>query len=438
MIWINSLLTLAAVLTVAGITAIFSPLAALVVMAVALIVIVWLNALNTSRLHDWLLAPQSRAVPEGSGVWGEMFDRLARFVTGEQLAREELADQIEQIRESLDRLPDALVVLDPDNGIQWCNSPADKLLGIAGSKRPITQFIRHPEFGRYLSEGDFDQPLEIELGARPGRVYEMRVHDTEDDMRLLISRDITDQAMLNQMRSDFVANVSHEIRTPVTLIGGFAETMLDITLDPAKQREYLDTILHNSRTMQRLVDDLLTLSSLEATDTTGLDEIIRLDRLFDTLAGEARDLSNGRHEICCDPPAGIGIVGRMSEIESAIRNFLTNAVRYTPEGGKISLLWAQRDKQGWITVRDDGIGIAAEHLPRLTERFYRVDRGRSRATGGTGLGLAIVKRIANRHNASFHVDSELGSGSAFSLVMPGARIQATDDHATGADRHEEV
>jgi len=425
MIRINSLLAVAAVLIVAGITAIFSPLAALAMMALALIVVVWLNALNTTRLHDWLLAPQTRAVPEGTGAWGEMFDRLARFVSGEKLAREELEDQIEQIRESLDRLPDALVVLDAGNGIQWCNSPADDLLGIAGSKRPITQFIRHPEFGRYLSEGNFDQPLEIELGARPGRVYEMRVHDTEDEMRLLISRDITGQAMLNQMRSDFVANVSHEIRTPVTVIGGFAETMLDINLEPEKQREYLDTILHNSRTMQRLVEDLLMLSSLEATETDGLDDEIKLDRLFNTLASETRDLSNGRHEICCDPPHDINIIGRTAEIESAIRNLLTNAVRYTPEGGKISLLWARRDNEGWITVQDDGIGISAEHLPRLTERFYRVDRGRSRATGGTGLGLAIVKRIANRHSAKFQVDSELGSGSAFSLIMPSARIQAS-------------
>lgn len=428
MIWINSLLTVAAVLTVAGIAALFSPLAAFAIMAIALIVIVWRNSLNTTRLHDWLLTPQTRAVPEGTGAWGEMFDRLARFVGSEQLTREELADQIEQIRLSLDRLPDALVVLDPSNGIQWCNSPADDLLGVAGSKRPITQFIRHPEFGRYLSEGNFDRPLEIELGARPGRVYEMRVHDTEDDMRLLISRDITDQAMLNQMRSDFVDNVSHEIRTPVTVIGGFAETMLDITLEPEKQREYLNTILHNSRTMQRLVEDLLTLSSLEATDTGSLDEVIRLDRLFNTLASETRDLSSGRHEICCDPPHNINIIGRTSEIESAIRNFLSNAVRYTPEGGTISLLWAQRDNEGWITVQDNGIGIAAEHLPRLTERFYRVDRGRSRATGGTGLGLAIVKRIANRHNATFKVDSELGSGSAFSLIMPGARIQLSPDN----------
>jgi len=427
MIWINSAIVVAAVLIVAGITAVFSPLTALAILSIALVLIVLCHAINTKRLQDWLLAPQTRSVPEATGTWGEMFDRLDRFVGSEKLARTELTEQIEQMRGLLDRLPDSLVVLDAENGIRWCNSPAEDLLGIAGSRRPITQFIRHPEFGRYLSEGSFDQPLEIELSARPGRTFEIRVHDTEDEMRLLISRDITDQAMLNQMRSDFVDNVSHEIRTPVTVIGGFAETMLDIKLEPEKQREYLDTIVHNSRTMQRLVEDLLTLSSLEGTDTVGLNEVISLEQLFSTLAGETRDLSNGRHEIISKPPANLSIIGRTSEIESAIRNFLTNAVRYTPEGGTISLLWTQRDNEGWITVRDDGIGISPEHLPRLTERFYRVDRGRSRATGGTGLGLAIVKRIANRHNASLHVDSELGSGSAFSLILPGARIRTAAD-----------
>ncbi|MFK7964676.1 MAG: phosphate regulon sensor histidine kinase PhoR [Burkholderiaceae bacterium] len=425
MIWINSLVTLAVVLAIAAIAAVFSPLAAFGITALALIVVVLINALNTSRLHDWLQAPQVRQVPEASGAWGDMFDRLARFVGGEQQARDDLADQIEQIRESLDRLPDAVVVLDSDNSIQWCNSPAEDLLEIGDSRRPITQFIRHPEFGRYLAEGRFEKPLEIELGARAGRVYEVRVHDTEDDMRLLISRDITDQAMLNQMRSDFVDNVSHEIRTPVTVIGGFAETMLDITLPPDKQREYLDTIVHNSRTMQRLVEDLLTLSSLEATGTEGLDEEINLRRLFDDLTGETRDLSSGRHEITSGAPDNVSIIGRLSEIESAVRNFLTNAVRYTPEGGTISLLWELRKGEGRITVRDNGIGISPEHLPRLTERFYRVDRGRSRATGGTGLGLAIVKRIANRHDATLDVESELGTGSAFSLILPAARVRAT-------------
>ncbi|MGH1359068.1 MAG: phosphate regulon sensor histidine kinase PhoR [Burkholderiaceae bacterium] len=431
MVWFKSLFFLAVSLTLAGVIALFSPLGAVLVLSFAMIAIVVMQTIHTQRLYDWLLAPQARSVPEGSGLWGEMFDRISRFMRDEAVAREELTDEIEQIRESVDRLPDALIVLNDQNVVQWCNLAAEKLLGNTGSRRAITQFIRQPEFARYLSTGAFEAPLEIELSATPGRIFEIRVHETEDDKRLLISRDITEQAMLNQMRSDFVANVSHEIRTPVTVIGGFAETMLDIELEPAKQREYLDTIARNSHTMKRLVEDLLTLSSLEAADMQGLDESIDLNLLFVTLAGEARDLSNGKHDIRCEPPApGLRIIGRASEIESAIRNFLTNAVRYTPEQGTVSLEWSQKENaDGWITVRDNGIGISREDLPRLSERFYRVDRGRSRATGGTGLGLAIVKRIANRHNARLNVESELGTGSAFSLVLPGSRINRADKPA---------
>ena len=427
MVWFNNLVALLVVLGIAGIIAFFSPIAAALVLALALAWFVIAQSRNTQKLYDWLLAPQLRSVPESSGSWGEIFDNVSRFMRSEQHARDALTEEIEQIRESIDRLPDALIVLDDKNVIQWCNAAAENLLGVFASRRPITQFIRQPEFGRYLKADSYDAPLELELSTRPGRIFEVRIHDTEDRKRLLISRDITEQAMLNQMRSDFVANVSHEIRTPVTVIGGFAETMLDLDLDEAKRREYLGTIVRNSHTMQRLVEDLLTLSSLEAMDTTGLNETIDLARLFTTLAGEARDLSNGRHEIRSEPPRGLSILGRTAEIESAIRNFLTNAVRYTPENGTISLEWKRStDKDGWISVRDNGIGIAAEHLPRLSERFYRVDRGRSRATGGTGLGLAIVKRIANRHNASLHIDSVIGEGSTFSLILPKSRIKTTD------------
>lgn len=431
MVWLNSLLTVAITLVVAGIVAIFSPLAGMLVLAVALIAVVVIHGYYTHRLYDWLLTPQARPVPEGSGIWGEMFDRISRFMRDEAHARAELTDEIEQIRDSVDRLPDALIVLNDQNVVQWCNLAAEKLLGNFSSRRPITQYLRQPEFARYLAAGVFDSPLEIELNNTPGRIHEIRVHQTDDKKRLLISRDVTEQALLNRMRSDFVANVSHEIRTPVTVIGGFAETMLDIELEPAKQREYLDTIARNSQTMKRLVEDLLTLSSLEAADMQGLDETIDLNLLFVTLAGEARDLSNGKHDIRCEPPpAGVKIIGRASEIESAIRNFLTNAVRYTPEQGTISLEWERKTGDGgWITVRDNGIGIARKDLPRLAERFYRVDRGRSRATGGTGLGLAIVKRIANRHNARLNVDSELGIGSAFSLVLPENRVRSSAVHA---------
>lgn len=433
MVWLKNSIILLIVLLITAVTAIFSPLLALVFLTLAMIGFVVTQSLVAQRLYDWLQAPHADSVPEASGTWGEMFDQISSFLREEQTARQSLNDEITQIRGTIDRLPDALVLMDEDNVIQWCNDAAHTALGIFSPSRPITQYIRQPEFIRYLNAGVFAEPIEIEVNAKTGRIFEIRVHSTEDGNRVLISRDVTEQSLLNQMRSDFVANVSHEIRTPVTVIGGFAETMLDIDLKPEKQREYLETIVHNSHTMQRIVEDLLTLSSLEAVDTNETHDTIDLHRLFHTLAGEARDLSNGQHNIHSQTIEGIQILGRTTEIESAIRNFLSNAVRYTPSQGCIYLEWALKDDEGWITVRDDGIGIAPEHLPRLSERFYRVDRGRSRATGGTGLGLAIVKRIANRHNGLMHVDSKLGEGSSFSLILPKSRISETTNQTTAAD-----
>ncbi len=424
MIWLRHLVIVVASVLLGLAVALWSPWAGLAVIVLGFAGFATFQSIVAQRLFDWVAAPTDRPVPSAPGLWGELFNRIARFVTTEAGARDALSADILEIREAIDRLPDALVVLDADNVVQWCNQAARELHGIFADQRPIIQFIRHPDFQRYLSAREFTSPLEIELSARPGRVYEIRIHRTDDDSRLLISRDITEHSMLNQMRSDFVANVSHEIRTPVTVIGGFAETMLDLTLEPAKQREYLESILHHSHTMQRLVEDLLILSTLEAAGRDGLDERIDLQQLYGQLTGEARDLSNGRHDIVMDAPDDVAIIGSRHEIESAVRNFLTNAVRYTPDGGRIVLGWTNKPHQGWITVSDTGIGIATEHIPRLTERFYRVDRGRSRSTGGTGLGLAIVKRIANRHGMGLHVDSKPGVGSTFSLIVPATRIRS--------------
>ncbi len=235
-------------------------------------------------------------------------------------------------------------------------------------------------------------------------------------------RDITDQARLDAIRSDFVANVSHEIRTPITVIGGFAETMLELELDTGEQRRHLESIAKHSQTMQRLVEDLLTLSSLESAIDKPADETIEIDRLCSSLVADARVLSGGQHTIESDVPPGLRLLGIGAEIESAIRNLLSNAVRYTPAGGRISLEWVQKNGEGAVVVADTGIGIPAEHLPRLTERFYRVDRARSRSTGGTGLGLAIVKHIANRHGAELLIESKAGKGSRFTLRFAPARI----------------
>ncbi len=382
------------------------------------------ETLYLARLHHWATLPRNRSLPLGYGPWRALIARLSRFARQEVDAQSELGSELERIHAAVDRLPDGLVVLDRYDHILWSNEAAENLHGIFGTRRPIHHFIRQPEFARLLEANEPGGSIRVELPSRPGRIHELLLHPAQGDQKLLITRDVTGRAKLDAMRSDFVANVSHEIRTPVTVIAGFAETLLTLELDEARKREYLESILDQSRTMQRLVDDLLTISSLES-DAQALDEErVDVPRLLATLLDEARALSAGRHEISLVLDGPRHVLASPGELESAVRNLLTNAIRYTPDGGSIAIDWRVQDTEGRISVRDTGIGIAPEHIARLAERFYRVDRGRSRATGGTGLGLAIVKRIMARHQGSLRFDSAPGRGSTFTLCLPAQRLVA--------------
>jgi two-component system phosphate regulon sensor histidine kinase PhoR len=422
-IWLRSLRAVAAALLVAAVIGLLqSAEAAAWWLAASLAFLGLAKAFYLDRLHHWAALPRNRDLPSAPGAWGLVFDRLVRFSRNEAATRNELSAELEQVHAAVDRLPAGLIVLDRFDHVRWCNNAAAELHGIFGSGRPIHHFIRQPEFVAYLEGGEFQKPPVLRLESQPGRQFELRLYRTEDGGKLLTTRDITEQAKLDAMRRDFVANVSHEIRTPVTVIGGFAETLLSLDLDDDTRREYLGTILRQSQTMQRLVDDLLTLSSLENSTATPEESRIDLHTMVNGLADEARVLSQGRHQISVQVDPQATVWGAANELESAVRNLLTNAVRYTPEGGRIDVAWRIRDGEGWLTVRDTGIGIAPEHLPRLAERFYRVDRGRSRDSGGTGLGLAITKHVLQRHGGQLHVESRPGVGSAFSLRLPASRV----------------
>ncbi|TXH59539.1 MAG: phosphate regulon sensor histidine kinase PhoR [Burkholderiaceae bacterium] len=425
MIWLRALAPAAVALAIGALLSWFvSDTVAARWLGGALLLFALMQAFYLTRVHHWAALPRKRDVPVGAGGWGILLDRLARVARQQQESVAELSAELALLHSAVDRLPDGLVVLDRFDHIEWANNAATELHAIFGSRRPIHLFIRQPEFSAYLEGDERARPLVLSLPTRPGRLFELRLHRTDDAHRLLITRDVTEQSKLDAVRRDFVANVSHEIRTPVTVIGGFAETLLNLELDDATRRTYLATILKQSQTMQRLVEDLLTLSSLDGAGGVPVEDTVDLHALIAALADEAGVLSQGAHTITTRIDGPQYVRAAATELESAIRNLLTNAVRYTPAGGRIRIEWRSRDGEGLLSVRDTGIGIPEEHLPRLSERFYRVDRGRSRDTGGTGLGLAIVKHIMNRHGGRLQIESRVGEGSTFTLRLPGRRLMA--------------
>ncbi len=425
MIWLRAFLPTAIALLIAfALSYLVNDTMAARWLAIALVIQAVLVTLVMARLYFWAALPRQRPLPRIGGVWQPLLDRLARLVKTDRESRESLTAELEQLHRAVDRLPDGLVVLDRYDHVQWCNDAAQELHGIVGTGRPLHHFIRQPEFVNYLDGDDYSRPPVLPLPTRPGRLYELRLHRSDEHHKLLISRDLTEPARLDAMRRDFVANVSHEIRTPVTVIGGFAETLLELELPPESQREYLTTIVKQSQTMQRLVEDLLTLATLESSSAPPESERIDVHAMIRAVGSEAQALSQGRHTITYRLDGPPMVLASPVELESALRNLAINAVRYTPDNGRIEIGWRIVDNEGRLSVRDTGIGIAPEHLPRLTERFYRVDRGRSRDSGGTGLGLAIVKHIAQHHGGQLRIESKLGEGSVFTVVLPVARLIA--------------
>jgi two-component system phosphate regulon sensor histidine kinase PhoR len=319
------------------------------------------------------------------------------------------------------------VILDADNRIEWCNDTAEthfELNAETDAGQPVINLMRQPEFVAYVESGEYAQPVELRSTRGSGAIFSVQIIPYGDAQKLLLSRDITRLEKLETMRRDFVANVSHELRTPLTVLSGFLETIRELQLDPQRARDYMSLMAEQGKRMERIVDDLLTLSTLESAPSPPLDERVRVAPLLERLRGDAGVLSGGKHRLVLDVEAGFDLLGAESEIASAFGNLVTNAVRYTPDGGEIRISWRATEAAAEFAVTDSGIGIAPEHIPRLTERFYRVDRGRSRATGGTGLGLAIVKHILSRHQATLDIKSEAGKGSRFAAHFPARRVVA--------------
>jgi len=297
--------------------------------------------------------------------------------------------------------------------------------GDADARQPITNLVRQPEFVSYVLARDFSAPLELATARGDGMVLSVQLVPYEDSSWLLLSRDVTQATRLEAVRRDFVANVSHELRTPLTVLVGFLETLRDPGHDLGQSGRYLELMDEQARRMQRILDDLLALSTLESAPEPPGDERVSMDGVLQRVRIEVEALSAGNHRVRLDATPGYDLLGSEPELVSAFANLASNAVRYTPAGGEIRLEWRAGPDGATFAVEDSGIGIEPEHIPRLTERFYRVDRGRSRATGGTGLGLAIVKHALARHQATLQIKSEPGKGSRFSARFPARRLALT-------------
>jgi two-component system phosphate regulon sensor histidine kinase PhoR len=385
---------------------------------------------NLARLQKFILLNRVEALPAASGLWGEVFSRLERLVRNMKGQVRNIEKQHERFIQAFQASPNGIIMLDDQDQIEWCNSIAEHFFGLnfkSDALQKINFLIRRPEFIRYLNDRLFDEPLLIEqMGPSANLSLLLQAFPFAENRRLLLVQDVTDLRKAEAMRRDFVANVSHEMRTPLTVMMGFLETVQTLDLEEAQKEQYLEMMMTQARRMKNLVEDLLTLANLEANTLPAPNQKVQMSTIFALLKNDAEALSQSKHALKFTTDNDLNILGEERELLSAFGNLVSNAVRYTPEGGKIDVSWSVSDQgQGAFAVKDSGPGIPPEHLPRLTERFYRVDRSRSRETGGTGLGLAIVRHIANRHQAQLLIESTSGNGSTFKLVFPSDRLTSS-------------
>ncbi len=401
--------------------------AALAVLIFSILALLALHLRQLRILLAWLKRPDLNAIPNGVGVWDEVFADLYQVIRGYVRQENRLVAELDRLQQAAGALPDGAVMLNAGDQIEWCNPTAERLLGLNLEKdagQPIGFLVRQSEFIAYLNERSYAEPLVIKLSRNLEITLELQLVSFGENQKLLICRDVSHLEKIETMRRDFVANVSHELRTPLTVVGGFLETLKDIEgAVPDNLRHYFDLMEDQTNRMRNLVGDLLTLSQLESSQTLAHEEVVDIPALVATVRQEAQSLSAGRHTILIEQiEPTLKLRGSLSELHSAFGNLVSNAIRYTPQNGEIRLNWQMRDGQAVFSVRDTGIGIEPQHIARLTERFYRVDRSRSRETGGTGLGLSIVKHILTRHHGHLEVASEYGKGSTFSAVFAVDRI----------------
>ncbi|WP_435531152.1 phosphate regulon sensor histidine kinase PhoR [Ramlibacter pallidus] len=400
------------------------------------------DSVRAARALRWLKGGDFRNLPRLGGLWGEALDRVRRAVAVRERQLAEAEDRLEDFLEAIRGSPNGVVLLDARGRIEWCNDTAAAHYELDPQRdlqQHMVNLLRDPDFSAYYQGRNYTNDLVIpapgSTSSRP-RKLALRLHPYGEGRLLVLSRDVTAVEQAEVMRRDFVANVSHEIRTPLTVLSGFVETLQSLDLPKEERTRYLQLMGQQTQRMQTLVNDLLTLSRLEGSPLPGAGDWTPVVSLLAQCEQEARALQGtlGKQlELTFAGPEGVSVGGVASELQSAFSNLVSNAVRYTPSGGQVVVVARlAEDARLEFSVRDTGPGVAAEHVPRLTERFYRVDRSRSRETGGTGLGLAIVKHVLQRHGAELRIASAPGAGSTFTIVLPATRVRTEPVRPAGS------
>ncbi|MBL1418376.1 MAG: phosphate regulon sensor histidine kinase PhoR [Moritella sp.] len=372
-------------------------------------------------LHKWLWVERSATPPEGKGSWESIFNGIYRLQRRHKRKRKELRMVIRRFREGAEALPDAVVALDTDFSIMWCNKLAQQMIGLKwpeDAHQHIGNLIRTPDFIQYLNSKDYREPLEITSPIHHAKTLEIRVMTYTDDQSMLVARDVTELRQLEQVRRNFMGNVSHELRTPLTVLKGYLEMLEPDEGDKMFARAH-KVMSEQTARMDSLVNQLLALSRIEAAQAVDFEKQVDIPFMLSMLEQEVLILGADKAlKVEFHVEHGLFAMGDESQLRSAVSNLIYNAVRYTPEQGKVVVEWKQTSAGGSFSVTDNGDGISAEHVHHLTERFYRVDDARSRDSGGSGIGLSIVKHVLSNHDSVLEIDSKVNEGSCFSFTLP--------------------
>lgn len=423
--WTEEFLRGIAIALLAGIVGLILEAVTLSLLIAVSLYLAW-HLYQQHRLYQWVSASRSAHPPESNGLWGAIFDQFYRMQRRNKKRKSRLRTIVREFRQSTAAMPDSTVVLDANNRIVWFNSAAARLLRLRTPSdigQHILNLVRHPEFVAYFNTGIFDEPIEVDSPVDRNIRLSLQVIPYGQDQRLLIARDVTQLHRLEKIRRDFVANASHELRTPLTVITGYLDTLRDDDSAAAEEwRRPVQEMHRQAERMRHILEDLLLLSRLDGQPDPAKDTAVDVAALARELCHDNRMIAGSGIQVNCDTDASVGVQGVRGELQSAFGNLVQNAVKYSPEGGEVSIRWFRDGEDACFEVLDTGIGIPPEHIPRLTERFYRVDTGRSRSRGGTGLGLAIVRHALQRHDATLEISSQPGKGSRFRCRFPGARL----------------